>query len=318
MPSGDGNGRLAAAGGCCGVVSATAARGVRGRCSASVVTSGQQHRRSGIIIATCPAVRVRIIGRIPSGRSELQVQQAIGARPPASSLRTAPLSSASISGFLPSDHGEVHSDRSRTIGLHLVSPWHGISARTAYELLVDSLLHSMTYGNEFTVYGWGVIGAIALRWSSPCPVLVFARLGPRDHFTCHRLAVESQPMRRGTPRRTASSANLNRSARYAWRAVTEVRSSRVRTRSGGRTSAWSNTPRSASTCFSTAWKGIPSSFWRSSVTRRCASGLWSCTRAATTSGQAEASPETAPTAPRSIPARTKGSEPMNTSMPSMR
>ena len=46
--------------------------------------------------------------------------------------------------------------------------------------------------------------------------------------------------------------------------------------------------------------------------------LWSCTSAATTSGHAEASPETAPTAPRSIPARTNGSEPMNTSMPSMR
>ena len=52
-----------------------------------------------------------------------------------------------------------------------------------------------------------------------------------------------------------------------------------------------------STCFSAAWKGIPSSRSRSSTTRRCASGLCSCTSAATTSGQAEARPETAPTAP---------------------
>jgi hypothetical protein len=32
---------------------------------ASEVTSGQQQRRSGIIAATCPAVRVRIIRLIP-------------------------------------------------------------------------------------------------------------------------------------------------------------------------------------------------------------------------------------------------------------
>lgn len=33
--------------------------------AASVDTQGQQHRRSGIIAATCPAVRVRIIGSNP-------------------------------------------------------------------------------------------------------------------------------------------------------------------------------------------------------------------------------------------------------------
>jgi len=60
-----------------------------------------------------------------------------------------------------------------------------------------------------------------------------------------------------------------------------------------------------STCFNAAWKGIPSSPSRRSVTRRCASGLWSCTSAATTSGQAEASPETAPTAPTNTYGATK-------------
>jgi hypothetical protein len=64
MPSGDGNGRLAAAG-CCGCLERYGrARGTR-PVSASVVTSGQQQRRSGIIAATCPAVRVRIISLNP-------------------------------------------------------------------------------------------------------------------------------------------------------------------------------------------------------------------------------------------------------------
>jgi hypothetical protein len=59
MPSGDGNGRLAV--GCCGNLERYGRARATRPVSASVVTSGQQQRRSGIIAATCPAVRVRII-----------------------------------------------------------------------------------------------------------------------------------------------------------------------------------------------------------------------------------------------------------------
>jgi hypothetical protein len=52
------------------------------------------------------------------------------------------------------------------------------SLEGTYELVMDSLLPLMRYGNEFTVYGWGVIGAIAARVAITGALLwAFARFG---------------------------------------------------------------------------------------------------------------------------------------------
>jgi hypothetical protein len=48
----------------------------------------------------------------------------------------------------------------------------------AYEIVVDALWPLMRYGNQFTAYGWGVIGDILVR-AILAGILfwVFARLG---------------------------------------------------------------------------------------------------------------------------------------------
>jgi hypothetical protein len=52
------------------------------------------------------------------------------------------------------------------------------SLEGTYELVMDSLLPLMRYGNEFTVYGWGVIGAIAARAAITGALFwAFARFG---------------------------------------------------------------------------------------------------------------------------------------------
>lgn len=52
------------------------------------------------------------------------------------------------------------------------------SLEGTYELVADSLLPLMKYGNEFTAYGWGVIGAIAARMAVTGVLFwAFARIG---------------------------------------------------------------------------------------------------------------------------------------------
>ena len=52
------------------------------------------------------------------------------------------------------------------------------SLERTFELVMDSLLPLMRYGNEFTAYGWGVIGAIAARVVITGALFwAFARLG---------------------------------------------------------------------------------------------------------------------------------------------
>ena len=38
-----------------------------------------------------------------------------------------------------------------------------LSLERTYELVMDPLMPLVGYGNEFTLYGWGIIAAIALR-----------------------------------------------------------------------------------------------------------------------------------------------------------
>src|SRR5215204_1098162 len=85
---------------------------------------------------------------------------------------------------------------------------------------------------------------------------------------------------------------------------TSARSSGVRPRNGGRTTSWMGTPRRAITVFNAAWNGK-----RSRNTRF---------EGSPPSGKAAARPETLPAAPRSTPASTSDSAPMNTSSPSRR
>src|SRR5215218_889687 len=90
-------------------------------------------------------------------------------------------------------------------------------------------------------------------------------------------------------------------------------SSRSR-RSGARTSSRTGTPRRPRTYFAAAWNGK-----RSSAARRApTSPSWSRTSATTRSGKTEPSPETVPTAPRSMPRSTSSSAPTKTSSPSSR
>jgi hypothetical protein len=52
------------------------------------------------------------------------------------------------------------------------------SLEGTYELVTDSLLPLLKYGNEFTVYGWGVIAAIAARVAVTGALFwAFARFG---------------------------------------------------------------------------------------------------------------------------------------------
>ena len=87
---------------------------------------------------------------------------------------------------------------------------------------------------------------------------------------------------------------------------------------GGRTSAWANTPLSTSTCFATAGSDRSRKASRRAFTRASAASLFRWTSSAVTSGHAEASPDTAPTAPAASPSSTSGSKPMKTSRPSTR
>ncbi len=48
----------------------------------------------------------------------------------------------------------------------------------AWEIVMDSLLPLVKYGNQFTGYGWGVVGAIAVRVVIAGVLFwLFARLG---------------------------------------------------------------------------------------------------------------------------------------------
>lgn len=68
------------------------------------------------------------------------------------------------------------------------------SLERTYELVMDSLLPLMRYGNEFTVYGWGVIGAIAVRVVITGALFwAFARLGSSKPFHLPHLARSASP-----------------------------------------------------------------------------------------------------------------------------
>ena len=68
------------------------------------------------------------------------------------------------------------------------------SLERTYELVMDSLLPLMKYGNEFTVYGWGVIGAIALRVVITGALFwAFARLGNSKPFQLPLFARSASP-----------------------------------------------------------------------------------------------------------------------------
>lgn len=66
-------------------------------------------------------------------------------------------------------------------------------ART-YELVMDSLLPLMRYGNEFTPYGLGIIAAIAARVAITGALFwAFARLGSSRPFHLPHLARSASP-----------------------------------------------------------------------------------------------------------------------------
>jgi hypothetical protein len=63
------------------------------------------------------------------------------------------------------------------------------SLERTFELVMDSLLPLMRYGNEFTAYGWGVIGAIAARVVITGALFwAFARLGSSKPLPLLRIA----------------------------------------------------------------------------------------------------------------------------------
>ena len=68
------------------------------------------------------------------------------------------------------------------------------SIERTYELVMDSLLPLVRDGNEFTVYGWGVIGAIAIRVVITGALFwVFVRLGSSKPFHLPHLARAASP-----------------------------------------------------------------------------------------------------------------------------
>jgi hypothetical protein len=84
-----------------------------------------------------------------------------------------------------------------------------ISLEGTYELVTDSLLPLVKYGNEFTSYGWGVIGAIAARVAVTGVLFwAFARVGSFKPLPF------SRPSHDGTPQTptlvTASPAQSDR------------------------------------------------------------------------------------------------------------
>lgn len=63
------------------------------------------------------------------------------------------------------------------------------SLERTFELVMDSLLPLMRYGNEFTAYGWGVMGAIAARLVITGALFwAFARLGSSKPMQLPRMA----------------------------------------------------------------------------------------------------------------------------------
>jgi hypothetical protein len=69
-----------------------------------------------------------------------------------------------------------------------------VSLEGTYELVVDSLLPLVRYGNEFTAYGWGVIGAIVARVVITGALFwAFARLGSSKPFHLPHLARSASP-----------------------------------------------------------------------------------------------------------------------------
>jgi hypothetical protein len=66
------------------------------------------------------------------------------------------------------------------------------SLERTFELVMDSLLPLMKYGNEFTAYGWGVIGAIVARLVITGALFwAFARLGSSKPIRFPRMARSS-------------------------------------------------------------------------------------------------------------------------------
>jgi hypothetical protein len=58
----------------------------------------------------------------------------------------------------------------------------------AYEIVVDSLLPLAKYGNQFTGYGWGVMGSLSVRVVIAGAMFwVFARLGSRKPIHLPRI-----------------------------------------------------------------------------------------------------------------------------------
>jgi hypothetical protein len=69
-----------------------------------------------------------------------------------------------------------------------------VSLEGTYELVMDSLMPLIRYGNEFTVYGWGVIGAIVARVVITGALFwAFARLGSSKPFHLAHLARSASP-----------------------------------------------------------------------------------------------------------------------------
>jgi hypothetical protein len=69
-----------------------------------------------------------------------------------------------------------------------------LSLEGTYELVMDSLLPLIRYGNEFTAYGWGVIGAIAARVVITGALFwAFARLGSSKPFHLPHLTRSASP-----------------------------------------------------------------------------------------------------------------------------
>ena len=69
-----------------------------------------------------------------------------------------------------------------------------LSVERTFELVMDSLLPLMRYGNEFTAYGLGVIGAIVARVVITGALFwAFARLGSSKPFHLPHLARSASP-----------------------------------------------------------------------------------------------------------------------------
>jgi hypothetical protein len=85
-----------------------------------------------------------------------------------------------------------------------------VSLEGTYELVSDSLLPLVKYGNEFTAYGWGVIAAIAARVAVTGVLFwAFARFGSSKPLPLSRTTRVATPQLRQTLM-TASPARSDR------------------------------------------------------------------------------------------------------------